>query len=53
MKMAAYRFILEAANNALRTNHRPSLGFGLSFGLLYAGEHNHVIVRAALGELGR
>jgi len=32
MKMAAYRFILEAANKALRTNHRPALGFGLSFG---------------------
>ena len=52
MKMAAYRFILEAANKPFRTNHRLTLGFYLSFGLLDAGEHHYAIVRAALGELG-
>ena len=40
-------------NKALHTNRRPALGFGLSGGLSDAGRPDHVIVRAAVGELVR
>ncbi len=40
-------------NKALHTNRRPALGFGLSTGLFDDGRPDPVIVRAAVGELGR
>ena len=40
-------------NKTLHTNRRPALGFGLSYGLLRVGRPYRVIVRAAVGELGR
>jgi hypothetical protein len=40
-------------NKTLHTNRRPALDFGLSVGLFDTWRHHHVIVRAAVGELGR
>jgi hypothetical protein len=40
------------SNKTLHTNRRPALGFVLSTGLLDAGQPHHVIVRAAVGEIG-
>ena len=40
-------------NKTLHTNRRPALGFGLSAGLFGTGRPHHVILRAAVGELGR
>jgi hypothetical protein len=40
-------------NKTLHTNRRPALDFGLSCELFEAGRPHHVIVRAAVGELGR
>ena len=40
-------------NQALHTNRRPALGFGLSAGLFEAWRRHHIIVWAAVGELGR
>ena len=39
-------------NKSLHTNRRPALGFGLSIRLFAADWRHHVIVRAAVGELG-
>jgi hypothetical protein len=41
------------SNKALYTSRHPAFGFGLSVRLFDAGRHPHVIVRAAVGELGR
>lgn len=40
-------------NKTLQTNRRPALGFGLSVGFFNVGRPDHVIVWAAVGELGR
>jgi len=40
-------------NKTLHTNRRPAIGFGLSVGFLNTSFRHHVIVRAAVGELGR
>ncbi|MDA1277793.1 MAG: hypothetical protein O2960_27670 [Verrucomicrobia bacterium] len=40
-------------HKTLHTNRRPALGFGLSAGLFEARRRHHIIVRAAVGELGR
>ena len=44
---------IPASNKALHTNRRPALGFGLSVGFFDAAWRHRVIVRAAVGELGR
>ena len=53
MKMAAFCFIFEPANQALHANHRRALGYSLSVGLLDAGGRHHTIVQAAFGDLSR
>jgi len=40
-------------NKTLHTNRRPALGFSLSSGLSDVPRPHHVLVRAAVGELGR
>jgi hypothetical protein len=45
--------MVDEPNNALHTNRRPALGFGLSTGLSDNQAPHHVIVRAAVGELDR
>jgi hypothetical protein len=40
-------------NKTLHTNRRPALGFDLSGGMFVVGWTHHVILRAAVGELGR
>ena len=40
-------------NKTLHTNRRPALGFGLSIWFFDAARRHHVIVWAAVGELGR
>ena len=44
---------MTSPNKTLHTNRRPALGFGLSIRLFGIGCCHDVIVRAAVGELGR
>ena len=43
---------MKTPNKTLHTNCRPGLGFGLGIGLFNTDRRPHVIVRAAVGELG-
>ena len=40
-------------NKTLHTNRRPAAGFGLSIGFFDTVRADHVLVRAAVGELYR